>query len=67
MHTLHTIIILSLKLREFIKILKSTLLFLHTSKLYWLLFCFYTHIFSELEKIILLQSTIGFQLIPDIA
>ncbi len=70
MHTLHTIIILNLKLRGFMKILKSTLLFLHTSKLYWLLFFPILTFFSGLEKIILislLQSTIVFQLIPDIA
>jgi hypothetical protein len=70
MHTLHTIIILNLKLKGFMKILKFTLLFLHTSKLYWLLFFSMLTFFSGLEKIILislLQSTIVFQQIPDIA
>ncbi len=70
MHTLHTIIILNLKLRGFVKILKFTLLILHTSKTLLASISSYTLIFSGLKKfilIILLQSTIGFQLIPDIA
>ncbi len=55
MHTLHTIIILNLKLRGFVKILKFTLLFLHTSKTQLASIFSYTHIFSGLEKIILIS------------
>jgi hypothetical protein len=55
MHTLHTIIILNLELRGFVKILKFILLFLHTSKILLAsMFC-YAHIFFGLEKIILIS------------
>ena len=51
MHTLHTIIILNLKLRGFAKILKFDLLFLHTSKTLLASIFSYTLIFSGLKKI----------------
>ncbi len=55
MHTLHTIIILNLKLRGFAKILKFDLLFLHISKTLLASIFSYAHIFSGLEKIILIN------------
>lgn len=63
MHTLHTIIILNLKLKGFVTIRKFTLLILHTSKTLLASIFAYAHIFSGLEKIILislLQSSIAF-------
>jgi hypothetical protein len=53
MHTLHTIIILNLELRECVKILKFILLFLHKILLASM-FC-YAYIFFGLEKIILIS------------
>jgi hypothetical protein len=63
MHTLHTIIILNLRLKGFVTIWKFTLLFFHTSKTLLASIFAYAHIFSGLEKIILislLQSSIAF-------
>ena len=63
MHTLHTIIILNLKLKGFVTIRKFTLLILHTSKTLLASIFSYAHIFSGLKKIIwisLLQSSIAF-------
>lgn len=63
MHTLHTIIILILRLKGFVTIWEFTLLFFHTSKTLLASIFAYAHIFSGLEKIILislLQSSIAF-------
>lgn len=63
MHTLHTIIILNLRLKGFVTIWEFTLLFFHTSKTALASIFAYAHIFSGLEKIILislLQSSIAF-------
>jgi hypothetical protein len=63
MHTLHTIIILNLRLKGFVTIWEFTLLFFHTSKTLLASIFAYAHIFSGLEKIILislLQSSIAF-------
>ena len=63
MHTLHTIIILNLKLKGFVTIRKFTPLILHTSKTLLASIFSYSHIFSGLKKIIrisLLQSSIAF-------
>jgi hypothetical protein len=63
MHTLHTTIILNLRLKGFVTIWEFTLLFFHTSKTPLASIFAYAHIFSGLEKIILislLQSSIAF-------
>jgi len=63
MHTLHTIIILNLRLEGFATIWELTLLFFHISKTPLASIFAYAHIFSGLEKIILislLQSSIAF-------
>jgi hypothetical protein len=63
MHTLHTIMILNLRLKGFVTIWEFTLLFFHTSKTALASIFAYAHIFSGLEKIILislLQSSIAF-------
>lgn len=63
MHTLHTIMILNLRLKGFVTIWEFTLLFFHTSKTLLASIFAYAHIFSGLEKIILislLQSSIAF-------
>jgi len=63
MHTLHTIMILNLRLKGLVTIWEFTLLFFHTSKTALASIFAYAHIFSGLEKIILislLQSSIAF-------
>ncbi len=50
MHTLHTIIILNLRLKEFVTIWEFTLLFFHTSKILLASIFAYAHIFSGLKK-----------------
>jgi hypothetical protein len=63
MHTLHTIMILNLRLKGFVTIWEFTLLFFHISKTPLASIFAYAHIFSGLEKIILislLQSSIAF-------
>ena len=63
MHTLHTIMILNLRLKGFVTIWEFTLLFFHISKTPLASIFAYAHIFSGLEKIILInliQSSIAF-------